>query len=63
MTAPVQGHLNFPGDVRDSLAVGRAMGPTTYGGLMYVVGFEYDETANRTRVALSAVNPKKGDDK
>jgi hypothetical protein len=35
------------------------MGPTTYGGLMYVVGWEVRHEKNRTvtRVGMSAVKP------
>lgn len=55
--AAAQSHLNYKGDVTDGLAVGQAMGPTTYGGLMYVVDWEYDLETNRTRVGMSAVKP------
>lgn len=53
-----QSYLNYRGDVRDGLEVGQAMGPTTYGAVMYVVGWEYDEAADMTRVGMSAVRPE-----
>jgi hypothetical protein len=54
-----QSYLTFTGDVSRGLHVGQAMGPTTYGGLMYVVGWEVRHEKNRTvtRVGMSAVKP------
>lgn len=58
MTAVAQSHLNYRGDVTAGLEVGQAKGPTTYGAAMYVVGWEYDEAADMTRVGMSAVRPE-----
>jgi len=54
---PAQSHLNYNRDVRDGLSVGQPMGPTTYGALVFVVGWTYDPMAGRTRVSMSAVRP------
>lgn len=56
-----QSYLNYPGDVTSGLFVGQAKGPTTYGGLMYVVGWEYRADQDVTVVGMSAVNPVAAD--
>lgn len=57
MIPVAQSYLTFKGDVTNGLEIGQAMGPTTYGGWMFVVGFDYVSEFDRTEVAMSAVMP------
>lgn len=48
----VKRHLNYNNDVRDSMPIGKIMGPNVMNELFVVLKVDYDAKANRTRVGF-----------